>query len=468
MKFFRKKKILFKLILTLCICLLLCPFATNNTYVYADNKDDVKEHYKEHLGDDGKVKDYTNSRVEGNAYVYEFADGCKVTVKGTDNQYKSTWDIKMGQSTSQGSYTKDANVAIMNGNSDSTDEKERSPALTAGKLLGPIFDFLMTVGDSIMAILQKSIMGTSSAVTLDVGANLLKFILGVLGAIAAVALLIVVTGGLGSVIGAIAFGIGEAFTAFAGSGLASVLLTTALIGTALEGYSVATKAFSSAFLPDVSVIPTYSISPEEIFEGKLLIFDVNFFHPKTLKVHLSSDTENYSNDKAAKDYDSKTDGKAYYYYYEDNGEKIITSKQNTAMQLSSVISSWYYSIRNFALIMMMLVLIYVGIRMMLSSVASEKSKYKKMLGDWVISMCLVFLLHYIMVFLVSVNEDIVKLVNKATEKEAYAITLTDMSDDGKKFVDAIKDLSDDDLKYALVDANGETIYTGDNDSTEWR
>ena len=67
MKFFRKKKILFKLILTLCICLLLCPFATNNTYVYADNKDEVTEHYKKHLGDDGKVKDYINPRVEGNA-----------------------------------------------------------------------------------------------------------------------------------------------------------------------------------------------------------------------------------------------------------------------------------------------------------------------------------------------------------------------------------------------------------------
>lgn len=467
MKFFRKKKILFKLILTLCICLLLCPFATNNMYVYADNKDDVKEHYKEHLGDDGKVKDYTNSRVDGNAYFYEFADGCTVTVKGTDNQYKSTWNIKMGQSTSQGSYTKDANVAIMNGNSDSSDEDGWSPALTAGKLLGPIFDFLMTVGDSIMAILQKSIMGTSSAVTLDGGANLLKVILGVLGAIFAVAVLIVATGGIAVVVGAIAAGIGPILTAVGGSGIVSVILTGATIGAALKGYSVATKAFSSKFLPDVSVIPTYSISPEEIFEGKLLIFDVNFFHPKTLKVHLSSDAEDYSNDKNAKDYDSK-DGKIYYYYYEDNGEKIITSKQNTAMQLSSVISSWYYSIRNFALVMMMLVLIYVGIRMMLSSVASEKSKYKKMLGDWVISMCLVFLLHYIMVFLVSVNEDIVKLVNKATEKEAYAITLTDMSDDGKKFVDAIKKLSDDDLKYALVDANGETIYTGDNDSTEWR
>ena len=54
------------------------------------------------------------------------------------------------------------------------------------------------------------------------------------------------------------------------------------------------------------------------------------------------------------------------------GEEVPTSKQNTALQLSSVISKWYYSIRNIALIAMMLILVYIGIRMMLCSIASEK------------------------------------------------------------------------------------------------
>lgn len=461
MKFFRKKKILFKLILTLCICLLLCPFVTNNTYVYADNKDEVKEHYKEHLGDDGQIKDYTNSHVDGNAYVFEFKDGCSVTVKGTDNQYKSTWNIKMGQSTSQGTYEVDGDLAGVNeksSGSNSSDDEEWSPALTGGKLLTPIFDFLMSIGDAIMGILQKQIMGTSAVITIDSSANLFKMIAGIIGAIIAVGLVILLTGGIAAFVAGIGGAIGGFLTAAGTSGIVSVVLTAAMLGAGFKGYNIATSIFSAALLPDITVFPTYSISPEEIFEGRLLIFDVNFFNPKTLKVHLSSDKDDYSHDKNEADYDSKTDGKIYYYYYEGNdGKPVITSKQNTALQLSAVISSWYYAIRNFALVMMMLILIYLGIRMMISSVASEKSKYKKMLGDWVISMCLVFLLHYIMVFLVNINENIVELVDKATDKNTYAIAL-DKIDKKDRLVNEIVKSKNIELMQGLVDADNNVVY----------
>ena len=47
----------------------------------------------------------------------------------------------------------------------------------------------------------------------------------------------------------------------------------------------------------------------------LLIFDINFFNPKTLKVHLkSSGKDDFSKDKEIQDYDEKTDGEASYYY----------------------------------------------------------------------------------------------------------------------------------------------------------
>ena len=41
------------------------------------------------------------------------------------------------------------------------------------------------------------------------------------------------------------------------------------------------------------------------------------------------------------------------------------------------------------------VLIYVGIRMAISTVASDKAAYKKMLVDWACSLALIFLLQYI-------------------------------------------------------------------------
>ena len=50
------------------------------------------------------------------------------------------------------------------------------------------------------------------------------------------------------------------------------------------------------------------------------------------------------------------------------------------------------------------VLLYVGIRIVLSSTASDKAKYKQMLMDWVVELCIVFFLHYIMSFILTVTD----------------------------------------------------------------
>lgn len=49
----------------------------------------------------------------------------------------------------------------------------------------------------------------------------------------------------------------------------------------------------------------------------------------------------------------------------------------------STIAIWYYMMRILASAVLLVVLIYVGIRMAISSVAEDKAKYKKMLLDWV-------------------------------------------------------------------------------------
>ena len=57
----------------------------------------------------------------------------------------------------------------------------------------------------------------------------------------------------------------------------------------------------------------------------------------------------------------------------------MTSKQNTALDLQAVVSQWYSAIRNIAIVLSMSVLLYVGIRMLLSTVAQDKAKYKGLL-----------------------------------------------------------------------------------------
>lgn len=78
--------------------------------------------------------------------------------------------------------------------------------------------------------------------------------------------------------------------------------------------------------------------------------------------------------------------------------------------LKESISKWYNAIRLIAIMASLLVLIYIGIRMAISSVASEKAKYKRMLKDWFVSLILVFILHYIIIIIIYLSGALVDLI----------------------------------------------------------
>lgn len=68
------------------------------------------------------------------------------------------------------------------------------------------------------------------------------------------------------------------------------------------------------------------------------------------------------------------------------------------------IAMWYYIIRNITIIGLLITLIYIGIRMAISTVAESKAKYKSMLINWVVSFIIVFFIHYIMIAIMQINE----------------------------------------------------------------
>ena len=78
--------------------------------------------------------------------------------------------------------------------------------------------------------------------------------------------------------------------------------------------------------------------------------------------------------------------------------------ESSAATLAPIISKWYKALRLISIVGLMTVLVYISIRMIISSTAKETAKYKKMFLDWLIAMCLIFILHYIMVFLMQMNE----------------------------------------------------------------
>ena len=93
--------------------------------------------------------------------------------------------------------------------------------------------------------------------------------------------------------------------------------------------------------------------------------------------------------------------KTTYDYYQNITTPAKTETvvlESTAYQLRKVVANWYIILRNMSLVALLSILVYVGIRIMISSTAADKSKYKQMLIDWVVAICLLFVLHYIMAF----------------------------------------------------------------------
>ena len=78
------------------------------------------------------------------------------------------------------------------------------------------------------------------------------------------------------------------------------------------------------------------------------------------------------------------------------------------------VAKWYMAIRNLTIVILLLILIYIGIRMVTSSLASQKSAYKKMLMNWVVSLALVFILHYIIFFAIGLSEALGNVLQTAS------------------------------------------------------
>lgn len=133
---------------------------------------------------------------------------------------------------------------------------------------------------------------------------------------------------------------------------------------------------------DAIDLPRFRMSPETIFSNKVELLNIDFINP------INSD------DYTVKNEDTTT----------------------ALKDLRKVIASWYVAIRNLSLVAMLSILVYVGIKIIISSAASDKAKYKQMLVDWLVGICLLFMLHYIMAFTLFVTESITNLISSsATE-----------------------------------------------------
>lgn len=74
------------------------------------------------------------------------------------------------------------------------------------------------------------------------------------------------------------------------------------------------------------------------------------------------------------------------------------------------VAQWFYILRTISATVLLVILIYVGIRMTISTIAEDKAKYKKMFWDWCCSLALIFVLQYIAIFVIETNNVIVNFL----------------------------------------------------------
>ena len=135
-------------------------------------------------------------------------------------------------------------------------------------------------------------------------------------------------------------------------------------------------------------IPNMLYAPETIFSNSISALDVNFIAPGT---YTSVQDEDRANNAA----------------------------KSAAETLKEVISSWYKSFRNIAVVGLLSVLVYLGIRILISSTSVDKAKYKESLNNWLVALCLVFVIHFIMSGILMIVDNVTELFSAGANEGIY-------------------------------------------------
>lgn len=122
--------------------------------------------------------------------------------------------------------------------------------------------------------------------------------------------------------------------------------------------------------------PNMKYTPEEIFAGKIDLLSIDFISGK------------------------------------DSEGNEITGDWAT---IRKVIASWYRVIRMIAIIGLLSVLIYTGIKIIISANAKDKAKYKEWIINWFIAVAILFSMHYIMSFIISVINELNSALTSANQ-----------------------------------------------------
>lgn len=108
---------------------------------------------------------------------------------------------------------------------------------------------------------------------------------------------------------------------------------------------------------------------------------------------------------------------------ESAGTEDTTQDNGLMGIIRKTIAQWYYVFRYFSIAAMLIVLIYLGIKLAISSIAEDKAKYKRMLADWIVGFIIIFGIHYFMILVLKLNDICINAVSDIATKQADKMLL---------------------------------------------
>lgn len=145
-----------------------------------------------------------------------------------------------------------------------------------------------------------------------------------------------------------------------------------------------------AIMPDtVPKAETFFFTIERLLSGKIDLFDINIFDIPTSDENISSEDVN------------------------DSSINLIIKKN---------VAKWFYALRNFAIVALLAVLIYIGILMAISATSKDKARYKNMLINWFVSFILIFVIQYILIIAITASNQFIKMILQISDSMEIVIS----------------------------------------------
>ncbi len=226
-----------------------------------------------------------------------------------------------------------------------------------GTLLSPIVNLVVYLADGVIQIMQSALTDIEQSFeTIDLGGGA-RPLLTIIGAVIVVGIIALVAG-LAVVFApaAIPAVIVKCAPAAISFGLSQIVSG----GAYLAVYQVVGKPIDEAMFGNTFVYSNIYFTPETILKGQIKLLNVNFIE----KVQ-----------------------------YDD---AQVDNTGSLADGLRTIVSQVYVTIRDVALVAMIIVMIYIAIKMLLSLTPKEKSRYKESAVNCIIGLVLIVFMHIIM------------------------------------------------------------------------